>query len=155
MKLKTLLDAKRLYLLNAKIQKSSHNFKPYTKECLLQENLDTQVQSQFSFQTNSPKGNMSYNQTKFSNESNSFIPQITSNLTTPATSDPDLKSSIHSTHSNSETLELFNKSSVVDFSIDEILTELGNESEISIVNKPTCFKTSKNPSCIDLMLANK
>ena len=155
MKLKTLLNAKRLYLLNAKIQTSSHNFKPNTKECLLQENLDTQVQSQFSFQTNSPKGNMSYNQTKFSNESNSFIPQITSNLTTPATSDPDLKSSIHSTHSNSETLELFNQSSVVDFSIDEILTELGNESEISIVNKPTCFKTSKNPSCIDLMLANK
>ena len=155
MKLKTLLNAKRLYLLNAKIQTSSHNFKPNTKECLLQENLDTQVQSQFSFQTNSPKGNMSYNQTKFSNESNSFIPQITSNLTTPATSDPDLKSSIHSTHSNSETLELFNKSSVVDFSIDEILTELGNESEISIVNKPTCFKNSKNPSCIDFMLTNK
>ena len=32
-------------LLNAKIQTSSHNFKPNTKECLLQENLDTQVQS--------------------------------------------------------------------------------------------------------------
>ena len=154
MKLKTLLDAKRLYLLNAKIQMSSHNFKPYTKECLLQENLDTQVQSQFSFQTNSPKDNMSYNQNKFSNESNSLIPQITSNLTTPATSDPDLKSSIHSTRSNSKT-ELFNKSSVVDFSIDEILTQLGNESEINIVNKPTCFKNSKNPSCIDFMLTNK
>ena len=117
-------------LLNAKIQTSTHNFKPNTKECLLQENLDTQVQSQFSFQTNSPKGNMSYNQTKFSNESNSFIPQITSNLTTPATSDPDLKSSTHSAHNNSKTLELFNKSSVVDFTIDEILTELGNDSKI-------------------------
>ena len=117
-------------LLNAKILTSSHNFKPNTKECLLQENLDTQVQSQFSFQTNSPKGNMSYNQTKFSNESNSFIPQITSNLTTPATSDPDLKSSTHSAHNNSKTLELFNKSSVVDFTIDEILTELGNDSKI-------------------------
>ena len=34
-------------LLNAKIQTSSHNFKPSTKECLLQENLDTQIQSQF------------------------------------------------------------------------------------------------------------
>ena len=31
---------------------------------------------------------------------------------------------------NSKTLELFNKSSVVDFTIDEILTELGNESVI-------------------------
>ena len=41
-------------LLNAKIQTSFHNFKPNTKECLLQENLDTQVQSQFSFETNSP-----------------------------------------------------------------------------------------------------
>ena len=34
--------------LNAKIQASFHNFKPNTKECLLQDNLDTQVQSQFS-----------------------------------------------------------------------------------------------------------
>ena len=25
----------------------------------------------------------------------------------------------------------------------------------SIVNKPTCFKNPKNPSCIDLMLTNK
>ena len=32
-------------LLNGKIQTSSHNLKPSTKECLLQENLDTQVQS--------------------------------------------------------------------------------------------------------------
>ena len=135
--------------LNAKIQISSHNSKPNTKECLLQENLDTQVQSQFSFQTNSPKGNMSYNQTKFSNESNSFIPQITSNLTTPATSDPDLKSSIHSTHNNSKTLELFNKSSVVDFTIDEILNELGNKSEIhngSILLFPPRDKQEVSPS---------
>ena len=73
---------------------------------------------------------MLYNQNNFSNERNSFLPQITSNLTTPATSDPDLKSSIHSTHNNSKTLELFNKSSVVDFTIDEILTELRYESEI-------------------------
>ena len=82
-------------LSNAKIQTSSHNFKPNTKECLLQENLDTQVQSLFSFETNSPKVNMLYNQNNFSNERNSFIPQITSNLTTPAITDPDLKSSIH------------------------------------------------------------
>ena len=25
----------------------------------------------------------------------------------------------------------------------------------SIVNKPTCFKNSKNPSCIDLIMTNK
>ena len=31
-------------LLNAKIQTSSHNFKTISKECLLQENFDTQVQ---------------------------------------------------------------------------------------------------------------
>ena len=80
-------------LLNGKIQTSSHHFKTNSKECLLQENFDTKVQSQFSFQTNSPKGNMSYNQNKFSNKRESFIPQINSNLTTPATSDPDLKSS--------------------------------------------------------------
>ena len=71
-----------------------------------------------------------YNQNNFSNKRDSFIPQINSNLTTPGTSDPDLKSSVISTHNNSKTLELFNKSSVVDFTIDEILTELGNESEI-------------------------
>ena len=69
---------------------------------------------------------MLYNQ----NKRNSFIPQIITNLTTPATSDPDLKSSLHSTHNNSKILELFNKSSVVDFTIDEILTELGNDSKI-------------------------
>ena len=45
-------------LLNGKIETSSHNFKPNTKECLLQENLDIQVQSQFSFESNSPKDNM-------------------------------------------------------------------------------------------------
>ena len=96
-------------LLNAKIQTSSHNFKTYTKKCLLQENFDTQVQSQFSFQNNSPKSNMLYNQNNFSNKRDSFIPQINSNLTTPATSDPDLKSSVISTHNNIKTLELFNK----------------------------------------------
>ena len=85
-------------LSNAKIQTSSHNFKTNTKECFLKENLDAPVQSQFSFQTNSPKVNMLYNQNNFSNKWNSFIPQIISNLATPATSDPDLKSSIHSTH---------------------------------------------------------
>ena len=73
---------------------------------------------------------MLYNQNNFSNKRNSFIPQINSDLATPATSNPDLKSSIHSTHNNSKTLELFNKSLVVDFTNDEILTELGNESEI-------------------------
>ena len=92
---------------------------------------------------------MSYNQTKFSNESNSFIPQITSNLTTPATSDPDLKSFTHSAHNNSKTLELFNKSSVVDFTIDEILIELGNESEIhngSILLFPSRYRQEVSPS---------
>ena len=136
-------------LLNAKIQTSYHNFKPNTKECFLQENLDAQLQSQFGLETNSPKGNMIYNQNNFSNERNSFIAQITSNLTTPATSDPDLKSSIHSTHNNSKTLELFNKSSVVDFTIDEILTELGNESEIhngSILSFPPIDKQETFPS---------
>ena len=78
-------------LINAKIQTSSHNFKTYTKKCLFQENFDTQVQSQFSFQTNSPKGNMFNNQNNFSNKSNSFIPQVNSDLATPATSGPDLK----------------------------------------------------------------
>ena len=67
-------------LLNTKIQTSSHNFKTYTKECLLQENFDTKVQSQFNFQTNSPKGNMLYNQNNFSNKSNSFIPQLQRHL---------------------------------------------------------------------------
>ena len=136
-------------LLNAKIQTFSHNFKPNTKECLLQKNLDTQVQSQFSFQTNSPKGNMLYNQNNFSNKRNSFIPQINSNLATPGTSDPDLKSSIKSTHNNTKTLELFNKSSVVDFTIDEILTELGNDSEIhngSILLFPPIDKQEISPS---------
>ena len=117
-------------LLNAKIQTSSHNFKTNSKEFLLQENFDTQVQSQFSFQSNSPKGNMLYNQNNYSNKRNSFILKININLTTPATSDPDLKSSVISTHNNSKTLELFSKSSVVDFTIDEILTKLGNDSEI-------------------------
>ena len=125
-------------LLNAKIQGSSHNFKTYTKEYLLQENFHTQVQSQFSFQTNFPKRNTLYNQNNFSNKRNSFILQINSNLATPATSDLDLKPSIHSTHNNSKTLELFNKSSVVDFTIDEILTELGNESKI-IMAGYCCF----------------
>ena len=136
-------------LLNAKIQTSSHNFKPSTKECLLQENLDTKVQSQFYFQTNSPKGNLLYNQNNFSNERISCIPKITSNLTTPATSDPDLKSSTHSAQNNSKTLELFNKSSAVDFTIDEILNELGNESEIhngSILLLPPRDKQEVSPS---------
>ena len=78
-------------LLKAKIQTSSHNFKTNAKECFLQENFEKQVQSQFSFPTNSSKGNMLYNQNNFSNKRNSFIPQINSSLTTPATYDPDLK----------------------------------------------------------------
>ena len=80
-------------------------------------------------QTNSPKGNMLYNQNIFSNKRNSFIPKINSNLATLVTTYPDLKSAMHSTHNNSKTLEVLNKSSVVDFTIDEILPELENDSE--------------------------
>ena len=50
------------------------------------------------------------NQNDFSTESSSLIPQIKSDLATPATSDPNVKSFIYSSHSNSKT-ELFNKSS--------------------------------------------
>ena len=92
---------------------------------------------------------MLYNQNNFSNKRNSFIPQINSNLTTAATSDPDLISSVISTHNNNKTLELFNKSSVVDFTIDEILTELENESEIhngSILLFPPIDKQEISPS---------
>ena len=90
-------------LLNAKIQSSPHNFKPNPKECLLQENLDTQYNHNLAFKlTLSLKGNMLCNQNNFSNKQNFFIPQINSNLATPATSVPDLKSSIHSTHNTVE-----------------------------------------------------
>ena len=128
-----------------------------SKESVLQENVDTQVQSLSSFQTNSSKGNTLNNQNNFSDKSN--ILKINSDLATPATSalrkkcqfselcwsafsriwteygeirsvDLDLKSSMHSSHKNSKILELFNKNSIVDLTIDEILTELGNESEI-------------------------
>ena len=100
-------------------------------------------------QTNSPKGNMLYNQNIFSNKRNSFIPKINSNLATLVTSYPSLKSSMHSTHNNSKTLEVLNKSSVVDFTIDEILTELGNDSEIhngSILLFPPIDKQEISPS---------
>ena len=50
------------------------------------------------------------NQNDFSTESSSLIPQIKIDLATPATSDPNVKSFIYSSHSNSKT-ELFNKSS--------------------------------------------
>ena len=78
-----------------------------------------------------------------------FIPQITSNLTALETSDLDLKPSKYSPHNNSKTLELFNKSSVVDFTIDEILTELGNESEThngNILLLPSRDKQKVSPS---------
>ena len=142
-------------LLNAKIQTPSHNFKTNTKKCLLQENFDTKVQSQFSFQTNSAKGNTLYNQNNFSNKKNSFNPQINRDLATPATFDPGLKSSIHSTHNNSKTLELFSKSSAVEFMSDETLTKLGNEREIhnaSIllfppIDKQESFTSHPNVPC--------
>ena len=136
-------------LLNAKIRTSSHNFKTHTKECLLLKNFDTQVQSKFSFQTNSPKGKTSCNENNFSNQNKSFISQSKSDLATPMTSDSNLKSSIHSTRNNSKTLELSNKSSVVDFTTDEILPELGNESEIhngSILLFPPIDKQEISPS---------
>ena len=40
---------------------------------------------------------------------------------------------LHSTHNISKALEIFNKGSVVDFTIDEILTELSNKSEMHTV----------------------
>ena len=112
----------------------------YTKESLLQENLDTTEQSLSSFETNSPKGNMLKNQNNFSNKGNSFIPHCNNDLPTTATSDSDLQSSIQSSpHSNSKTLELFDKSSVADFTVGEILTELENESKIYIMAAYCCF----------------
>ena len=73
---------------------------------------------------------MSNKQNNHLSKSNFFIPQINNGLGTPTTSDPDLSSSIHSSHNNRKTLEFFNKSSAVNYMIDEVLTELGNESEI-------------------------
>ena len=55
-----------------------------SKESVLQENVDTQVQSLSSFQTNSSKGNTLNNQNNFSDKSN--ILKINSDLATPATS---------------------------------------------------------------------
>ena len=81
--------------MNAKIQTSFLNFKIYTKECLLQENIDIHVQSQSSFLTNSPKGNILYNQSNFANKRNSFFLQINSDITTLATFDHDLNLSLH------------------------------------------------------------
>ena len=95
---------------------------------MLQENFDRLVQLLSSSHANSPRANMLHSQNNFSNKNNSFIPQINSDLATPAAFDPDLNSSMHFSHSNSKT-ELFNKSSLVDFTIDEILNEPGNESE--------------------------
>ena len=60
---------------------------------------------------------MLQNQNNFSNKSNSFISQMNSGLATPATSDLELKSSIHSSH-YIKILELFIKSSVLDFASD-------------------------------------
>ena len=81
--------------MNAKIQTSFLNFKIYTKECLLQENIDIHVQSQSSFLANSPKGNILYNQSNFANKRNSFFLQINSDITTLATFDHDLNLSLH------------------------------------------------------------
>ena len=69
-------------LLNVKIQSSSHNSKPYRKECFLREKFDTQVQSLSS-----------------------------SDLATPATSDLDtdlILKSPNFSNDNSKTLKLFN-----------------------------------------------
>ena len=80
---------------------------------------------------------MLHNQNNLSNERNSLNPQINSDLATPATSNADLKLSIHSPHNIIKTLELFNKNSIVDFMIDEILTELGNNNKVH--NGSSCF----------------
>ena len=95
---------------------------------MLQENFDTLVQSLSSSHANSPVANILHSQNNFSNKNNSFIPQINSDLATPAAFDPDLNSFMHFSHNNNKT-ELLNKSSLVDFTIDEIFNELGNESE--------------------------
>ena len=80
-----------------------------------------------------------FNKNNFSNKRYSFIQQINSDLITPAKSDSDLKSSKHSTHNISKALELFDKSSIVDFAINEVLAELGNESEIHNGSMGYCY----------------
>lgn len=82
------------------------------------------------FQINSPKGNVFNNQKKFQTANTYFILQINSNLALPMTSDADPKSFIHSFSNNKKTLELFNTSPSVDFSISHIMNELGNNGEI-------------------------
>ena len=84
------------------------------------------MQSLCSFETNSPKGNMLKNQ-------NNFIPHIYRDLAisiTTTTLATATTSSIQFSHNNSKILQLFNQRSVVDFTLDEILRELVNESEI-------------------------
>ena len=64
-------------LLTANIQTFFQNFKTYAKESLLQKNIDAQLKSLSSFQTNSLNDNMLYNQNVFPNKSTFSFRKLT------------------------------------------------------------------------------
>ena len=135
-------------ILNAKMISASCNLKTSKMEGPTEKDSSCQTLTS----SNPPLSNPNDNIVDNSNDSGhlkqlnySFIPQISNNLETPIIIKNSKKQSI-----NSKTLDLFNKTSIKDISINEIINELENDDTVNNNQRSiSCENIEKIDQCIN------
>ena len=135
-------------ILNAKMISASYNFKTSQMEGPTKTNSSYQTLTPSNLPLSNPNDNIVDNTNDLEHLkqlNGSFIPQISNNLETPVIIKNSKKHSI-----NSKTVDLFNKTSIKDISIDEIINELENDGTVNSNQRSiSCENIDKIDQCIN------
>ena len=137
-----------MIILNAKMISASCNFKTSEMESPTKTDSSCQTLTSSNLPLSNPNGNIVDNTNDLEHLkqlNGSFIPQISNNLETPVIIKNSKKHSI-----NSKTVDLFNKTSIKDISIDEIINELENDGTVNSNQRSiSCENIDKIDNCIN------
>ena len=135
-------------ILNAKMTSASCNFKTSKMEGPTKTDSSCQTLTSSNPPLRNPNDNIVDNTNDLEHLkqlNGSFIPQISNNLETPVIIKNSKKHSI-----NSKTVDLFNKTSIKDISIDEIINELENDGTVNSNQRSiSCENVDKIDHCIN------
>ena len=135
-------------ILNAKTTSASCNFKTSKMECPTKTDSSLQTLTSSNLPLSNPNGNIVDNTNDLEHLkqlNRSFTSQISNNIETPVI----IKNS--KTHSiNSKIVDFFNKTSIKDISIDEIINELENDGTVNSNQRGiSCENIDKIDQCIN------
>ena len=135
-------------ILNAKMISASCNFKTSQMESPTKTDSSCQTLTSSNLPLSNPNDNIVDNMNDLEHLkqlNGSFIPQISNNLETPVIIKNSKKHSV-----NWKTVDLFNKTSIKDISIDEIINELENDGTVNSNQRSiSCENIDKIDQCIN------